>query len=116
LTAPQDTKDKIQHKLPHPANKNFGMSRQPVDEPEEEKNDAVDRAVEGAESIHHEAVEDRPWQGSESFKTPRESHPGGDMALEDRQEHHESDNITRQKNPTEKGAAYVYIYSVSAFI
>jgi len=119
LTSPQDTKDKVKHAVPHPANKNFGISRMWKEEPEDEAAPAAveedevapipgsDEAAgqESSRSVEVDQRTDRPWQGSETFKTPRDSHPGVDNALEDMQGDRDADHVTRQKNPTEKGPA-----------
>ena len=96
------------------------MSRQPKDEPEdepavapeEEEHAPIQDSDEpaGQESSTHVQVDqkkDRPWQGSETFKTPRESHPGVNHTLEEMAEDRDGDNVSRQKNTTDKGPAYV---------
>jgi len=114
LTSPQDAKDKVKHHVAplRPSAVNYGVSRKWKDEPEDEEpkeqqeeEEAVPAAVSESDRHGEIAAGDRPFQGDESFKTVRDSHPGGNTTLEDHQNDSEHEMASRQKTSTEKGAA-----------
>jgi len=100
LTSPKEAQDAIKHKLPSPAARNYGMSKEPKGDPrdlEEDSEGAPQPKSEDQlkdEGAEHQA--NTPFIGTEEFKTPRDSHPGGNTLEGYAIDHQEHDAASRQ--------------------